>query len=81
VFEQLSVGTATAQNGNVVLFNVIEILPGRPEMIPLAERDAGKLQLSSRSGDLDYAAFVSELEKAVDIVRSQDVLERQNLFE
>ena len=79
--DQLSVGTTTAQNGNVVLFNVIEILPGRPEMIPLAERDAGKLQLSSRSGASDYAAFVSELEKAVDIVRSQDVLERQNLFE
>ena len=79
--EQLSVGTTTAQNGNVVLFNVIEILPGRPEMIPLAERDAGKLQLSSRSGVSDFAAFVSELEKAVDIVRSQDVLERQNLFE
>ena len=79
--EQLSVGTTTAQNGNVVLFNVTEILPGRPEMIPLAERDAGKLQLSSRSGVSDFAAFVSELEKAVDIVRSQDVLERQNLFE
>ena len=79
--EQLSVGTTTAQNGNVVLFNVTEILPGRPEMIPLAERDAGKLQLSSRYGVSDYAAFVSELEKAVDIVRSQDVLERQNLFE
>ena len=79
--EQLSVGTTTAQNGNVVLFNVTEILPGRPEMIPLAERDAGKLQLSSRSGVSDFAAFVSELEKAVDIVRSQDVLERQNLFD
>ena len=79
--DQLSVGTTTAQNGNVVLFNVIEILPGRPEMIPLAERDAGKLQLSSRSGVSDFAAFVSELEKAVDIVRSQDVLERQNLFD
>ena len=79
--EQLSVGTTTAQNGNVVLFNVTEIIPGRPELIPLAERDAGKLQLSSRSGVSDYAAFVSELEKAVDIVRSQDVLERQNLFE
>ena len=79
--EQLSVGTTTAQNGNVVLFNVIEILPGRPEMIPLTERDAGKLQLSRRSGVSDFAAFVSELEKAVDIVRSQDVLERQNLFE
>ena len=79
--EQLSVGTTTAQNGNVVLFNVTEILPGRPEMIPLAERDAGKLQLSRRSGVSDFAAFVSELEKAVDIVRSQDVLERQNLFE
>ena len=79
--EQLSVGTTTAQNGNVVLFNVTEIFPGRPEMIPLAERDAGKLLLSSRSGVSDYAAFVSELEKAVDIVRSQDVLARQNRFE
>ena len=79
--EQLSVGTTTIQNGNVVLFNVTEIIPGRPEMIPLAERDTGKLQLSSRSGVSDYAAFVSELEKAADIVRSQDVLVRQNLFE
>ena len=79
--EQLSVGTTTIQNGNVVLFNVTEIIPGRPEMIPLAERDTGKLQLSSRSGVSDYAAFVSELEKAADIVRNQDVLARQNLFE
>jgi len=60
---------------------VTEIIPGRPEMIPLAERDAGKIQLSSRSGTSDYAAFVSELEKAVDIVRSQDVITRQNRFE
>ena len=55
-------------------------MPGRPESIPLAERDAGKTKLTAQSGADDYNAFVSQLEQDTDVVVSDDALEEQDFF-
>ena len=56
------------------------VIPGRPESIPLAERDAAKIALARQSGMEDYNAFVSQLEQDAAVVISDDALARQDLF-
>lgn len=72
--EGVSIGTEFTQTGDQAVFIVTDVLPGRPESIPLADRDARKQQLSAQSGVADFTAFVLELERNADIVRSEDAL-------
>jgi peptidyl-prolyl cis-trans isomerase D len=72
--EQPTIGNAVTDDGDYAVFSVSAGIPGRPETIPLAERDAGKLRLAQESGAEDYTAFVLELERTADIVRSEDAL-------
>ena len=72
--DQPTIGNAVSDEGDYAVFSVSAVAPGRPETIPLAERDAGKLQLAQESGAADYTAFVLELERTADIVRSEDAL-------
>ena len=51
------------------------------ESIPLAERDAGKLQLAQQAGGADYTAFVQALYDDADIVINRDVLNASELFQ
>jgi len=76
-----SIGTVIAQTGNYAVYSVTAYSPGRPEEIPLAERDAAKLRLTGQSGQADYSALVSELEQRADIDKSQDALAQQSVFE
>ncbi|NOX70755.1 MAG: hypothetical protein GXP15_16325 [Gammaproteobacteria bacterium] len=76
-----SVGTVVTQTGDYAVYSVTAYTAGRPEEVPLAERDAGKLQLAGQSGAADYAALVAELERRADITKSQDVLAQQSVFE
>ena len=57
------------------------VLPGRPESIPLAERDAGKTQLAQEVGVAEYIAFVQSLYERAEIVISEDALAAQDLFQ
>lgn len=72
--EQPTIGSAVTEGGDYAVFSVSVVAPGRPETIPLAERDAGKLRLAQESGAADYTAFVLELQRTADIVRSEDAL-------
>lgn len=69
-----TVGNAVSQDGNYAVYSVAAVLPGRPESIPLKERDAGKQRLTSESGAADYTALVLELERRADIVLADDAL-------
>lgn len=60
--------------GGYTVFNLEAVLPGRPESIPLADRDAGKLQLAQQAGSADYTAFVQALYEDADIVINQDIV-------
>ena len=65
------VGTAMTQTGDPVVFVVTATAPGRPESIPLAERDSRKNDLARDSGAADLNAFVRQLEAGAEIVRSE----------
>ena len=73
-------GTLVNATGGVTAYSIVAVLPGRPEDIPLADRDAGKLELAQQYGQSDYIAFVQALYERADIVISEDALAAQDLF-
>ena len=78
---QSRIGTVVTDDQKYVVYQLTEVEPGRPESIPVAERDEAKLQLGQQSGNRDFAALVSDLEAKADIARAEDVLSQQTLFE
>ena len=78
--EQQTIGSVITRTGQYAVYSVESVIPGRPESIPLAERDAGKTTLTTQSGADDYNAFVSQLEQDTDVVVSDDALEEQDFF-
>ena len=67
-------GSTITTEGDYAVFLVHAVIPGRPESIPLAERDAGKETLQNDAGVADLNAFISELVRNADIERSEDAL-------
>jgi peptidyl-prolyl cis-trans isomerase D len=72
------IGQVANAGGGYTVFSLDVVLPGRPESIPLADRDAGKLQLAQQAGASDYYAFVQALYDEADIVISRDALAAQD---
>ena len=68
-------------SGGFTVFSLDAVLPGRPESIPLADRDAGKLQLAQQAGGADYTAFVQALYEDADVVINQDIVAGSDLFQ
>ena len=68
-------------DGGYTVFSLEAVLPGRPESIPLAERDAGKLQLAQQAGVSELLAFIQALYDNADIVISDDALAAQDLLQ
>lgn len=73
-------GTAVTASGIYAVFSVSEVIPGRPESIPVADRDAAKRALAQRAGADDFAAYVSQLQKDATIDISDDALSAPELF-
>lgn len=74
-------GQVALPGGGYAVYQLDAVLPGRPESIPLAERDAGKRQLAQQSGGADYVAFVQSLYDDADIEINPDVLAASELFQ
>ena len=74
-------GMVANVGGGYTVFSLDAVIPGRPESIPLADRDAGKLQLAQEGGVSDYMAFVQALYNRADVVISQDALAAQDLLQ
>jgi peptidyl-prolyl cis-trans isomerase D len=72
--DEATVGNTVSEDGDYAVFSVVAVIPGRPESIPLQERDAGKVQLTSEAGAADYTAVVLELERRADIDVASDAL-------
>ncbi|HEX7061343.1 MAG TPA: SurA N-terminal domain-containing protein [Woeseiaceae bacterium] len=70
-----SIGTAVTGSGDQAVFSVAAVQPGRPEAIPLEQRDARKLELAAEAGRADYAALLLDLERNAEIVRSEEALQ------
>ena len=67
--------------GRPTFGSIDAVVPGRPESIPLAERDSGKLQLADQSGMGDFVAFVQALRANADVIVNEDVLAAQDLLQ
>lgn len=74
-------GSAVTAEGDYAVFSIDAVAPGRPENVPLAERDQRKETLAGQSGIADYTAFILQLESEADIVRSEDALAEQDGFQ
>jgi len=74
-------GRVRMLDGSHSVYSLDAVLPGRPESIPLAERDQGKLMLAQQSGIGDFQAFVRALHDSADIVVNEDVLAAADLFQ
>ena len=79
--DQPVTGRVQLQNGDYAVFKLDAVLPGRPESIPLAERDQGKLMLAQQSGIGDFQAFLELLRDKAKIVINDDVLAADDLFQ
>jgi len=74
-------GRVRGLDGSYSIFSLEAVLPGRPESIPLAQRDAGKAQLAQDSGIGDYLAFLQALYDEADVVINEDALQEQDLLQ
>ena len=74
-------GSTITTVGDYVVFAVKAVIPGRPEAIPLAERDQRKLSLESMAGARDYNAYVNELVRTSDIERSESATETPDFLQ
>ncbi len=67
-------GSTVSSTGDYVVFMLKAVIAGKPESIPIAERDQRKEELQSAAGASDYIAYVNELERHADIERSEIAL-------
>ncbi len=74
------IGQISNVGGGYTVFSLDAVLPGRPESIPLADRDAGKLQLAQQAGSADFVSFVQALYDNADIIINNDALAGADLF-
>ena len=74
-------GQVADRNGGQTVYSLEAVLPGRPESIPLADRDSGKSQLALQAGGADYLAFVESLYQNADVVINQDVVAASDLLQ
>ena len=70
-----------SNTGSYTVFSLDAVLPGRPESIPVADRDAGKQQLAQQAGGADYTAFVQALYEQADVVINQDIVAGSDLLQ
>jgi peptidyl-prolyl cis-trans isomerase D len=74
-------GRVRGLDGAYTIYSLEAVLPGRPESIPLAQRDAGKAQLAQDSGLADYVAFLQALYDDAEVIINEDALAEQELLQ
>ncbi len=75
-----TLGSARNAAGGYTVYSLDAVVPGRPEAIPLADRDAGKNTLAEESGVGDFVAFVQALRADAKVIINQDMLAAQDQF-
>jgi len=79
--EKPVMGRVRTLDGAYSVYSLDAVLPGRPESIPLAERDQGKHMLAQQSGVGDFQAFVKSLYDNADIDINNDIVAAEDLFQ
>lgn len=75
-----TIGSTRNGVGGYTVYSVEAVIPGRPEALPVEQRDAGKLQLTDQSGLGDFIAFVQALREDAEVIINEDVLAAQDLL-
>jgi len=75
-----TLGNARNDAGGYTVYSLDAVVPGRPEAIPLADRDAGKNKLVEEYGVGDFVAFVQALRADAEVIINQDMLAAQDQF-
>ena len=73
-------GSTRNADGGFTIFSLEAVIPGRPEVLPVDQRDAGKSQLTDQAGIGDFVAFISALRDNSEIIINQDALAQEDLL-
>jgi peptidyl-prolyl cis-trans isomerase D len=69
-----TLGSTRNGEGGYTVFSVEAVLPGRPESLPVEQRDAGKAQLTDQAGIGDFIAFVQALREDAEVIINEDAV-------
>ena len=67
--------------GAYAVYSLDAVLPGRPEAIPVAERDTAKLFRAQESGFRDFSAFLLALREEANIVVNEEAVAATDFFQ
>jgi hypothetical protein len=72
--ESPTVGSTRNSEGGYTVYSVEAVLPGRPESLPVEQRDAGKQQLTDQAGVAEFLAFVQALRENAEVIVNEDAI-------
>ena len=78
--DQPIVGSTPNGLGGHTVYSIEAVLPGRPESLPVEQRDAGKEQLTDQTGIGDFIAFVQALRENAEVVINEDAVTGSDLL-
>ena len=78
--ESPTVGSTRNGEGGYTVYSLEAVLPGRPEVVPVEQRDAGKLQLTDQTGIGDFVAFIQALREDADIVINEEAVAASDML-
>ena len=78
--DEPTTGTTRNGQGGYSVYSVEAVLPGRPEALPLEQRDAGKAQLTDQAGIGEFIAFVQALRENAEIIINDDAVAATDLL-
>jgi peptidyl-prolyl cis-trans isomerase D len=67
-------GSTRNGEGGYTVYSIESVLPGRPESLPVEQRDAGKRQLTDQVGVAEFIAFVQALRETAEVIINQDAV-------
>jgi peptidyl-prolyl cis-trans isomerase D len=78
--DQPTIGSTRNGVGGYTVYSIESVLPGRPEALPVEQRDQGKQQLTDQLGIGEYVAFVQALRANAEIIINEDALAAPDLL-
>ena len=78
--DEPTIGATRNDDGGYTVYSVEAVLPGRPEALPVEQRDAGKAQLTDQTGVGEFVAFVQALRENAEVIVNQDAVAATDLL-
>ncbi len=78
---KITAGSTRNGVGGYTVYRVDAVMPGRPETVPVEQRDQGKLEIADSYGIGELVAFVQALRESADVVIDDDVVAATDMFQ